>query len=443
MIGIILLILSIVLYLFGRKRWSLLLFVSFATRGLGFLTDEVIGIKNNDLAVVYTLVICLYSVIYERKERVKEDRLLSLLIKALFIFLICSVAFSWVHYQFTPYQILQGGRQHFIILSYFFLRKIERKDVIWLLRMLFYITLLHSVLYIIQVLTGAEVLPYKYAGEVKEDQYTGVLRYYNSPHLLAFFLYMTMLYPLRNYVLNNMAAAAFLAALLCTQGRTAISIVLICLLLGYLVRGRLSGSVRIAIIICLVLLPFTELIISRYEESSTKDDIQAVLNGDFIDKVNYGEPIEGTLMFRFAWVYERALYLSERPFSEKIFGLGMISDSQKDVVNSMYHFTVGLIDEETELPVQLGTGDIAYGNMLTQLGYCGGFLLLFIWIRLAILFFKRRKVDSLLLCMSLFVISRILGSVSGSHISNAAYLAIPFLMLPIMLEDIGKGKIKK
>lgn len=298
-------------------------------------------------------------------------------------------------------------------------------------------------LYIIQVLTGAEVLPYKYAGEVKEDQYTGVLRYYNSPHLLAFFLYMTMLYPLRNYVLNNMAAVAFLAALLCTQGRTAISIVLICLLLGYLVRGRLSGSVRIAIIICLVLLPFTELIISRYEESSTKDDIQAVLNGDFIDKVKNGEPIEGTLMFRFAWVYERALYMSERPFSEKIFGLGMISDSQKDVVNSMYHFTVGLIDEETELPVQLGTSDIAYGNMLTQLGYCGGFLLLFIWIRLAILFFKRRKVDSLLLCMSLFVISRILGSVSGSHISIAAYLAIPFLMLPIMWEDIGKGKIKK
>lgn len=432
MIGIILLILSVVLYFIGRKRWSLLLFVSFATRGLGFLTDDVIGVKNQDLALVYTLVICLYSFIFERNKRVEEDRLLSWLIKSFFIFLICSAAFSWVHYQFTPYQILQGGRQHFIILSYFFLRKIERRDVIWLLRMLFYITLIHSVLYIIQVLTGAEVLPYKYAGEVKEDQYTGVLRYYNSPHLLAFFMYMTMLYPLRNYVLNNLAAVAFLAALFCTQGRTAISIVLFCLLLGYLVRSRLSGSIRIAIIICLVLMPFSELITSRYEESSTKDDIQAVLNGDFIDKVRNEESTKGTLSFRFAWVYERALYLSERPLSEKIFGLGMISDSQKDVVNRMYHFTVGLIDEETGLPVQLGTGDIAYGNMLTQLGYCGGLLLLFIWIRLAILFYKRRRVDSLLLCMSLFVFSRILGSVSGSHISTAAYLVIPFLMLPLL-----------
>lgn len=436
MIGIILLLLSVVLYLLGRKRWSLLLFVSFATRGLGFLTDDVIGIKNQDLAFVYTLVICLYSVIYERKMRVEEDRLLSLLIKALFIFLICSAAFSWVHYQFTPYQILQGGRQHFIILCYFFLRKIDRKDAIWLLRMLFYITLIHSVLYIIQVLTGAEVLPYKYGiVEVDENSLTGLPRYYNSPHLLAFFLYMVLLYPLRNFLLNNTAAVAFLAALFCTQGRTAIAITLSCLLFGYLLRGRLSGSVRIALIVTAVLLPFSELLTSRYEEGGTDEDIQAVLNGDFIDKVKNGEPTKGTLMFRFSWVYERALYLSERPLSENIFGLGMISDSQKDVVNSIYHFTVGLEDEETGLPVQLGTADIAYGNMLTQLGYLGGSLLLLIWIRLAVLFYKRRRVDSLLLCMSLFVISRILGSVSGSHISTAAYLVIPFIMIPLLWEN--------
>ena len=435
MIGIILLVLSVVLYLLGNKRWSLLFFVSFATRGLGFLTDEVIGVKNQDLALVYTLVICLYSFIYERKKRVEEDRLLSLLVKAFLIFLICSAAFSWVHYQFTPYQILQGGRQHFIILSYFFLRKIDRKDIIWLLRMLFYITLIHSVLYIIQVFTGANVLPYWKVVEVSENSLTGLPRYHNSPHMLAFFLYMVMLYPLRNIVLNNTAAVTFLVALFCTQGRTNISITLSCLLLGYLIRGRLSGSVRIALIISVVLLAFSDILTSRYEEGGTDEDIRAVLNGDFIDKVKNGEHSEGTLMFRFSWVYERALYLSERPLSEKIFGLGMISDSQKDVVNSMYHFMVGLIDEDTELPAQLATADIAYGNMLTQLGYCGGLILLFIWIRLAILFYKRRRVDSLLLCMSLFVINRILGSVSGSHISTVAYLVIPFLMLLMLWES--------
>lgn len=443
MIGIILFLISVVLYVSGRKRWSLLLFVSFVTKGLGFLTDEVIGIKNQDLAFVYTVVICLYSFIYEKKIQVAEDKLLSYLIKALFVFLLCSVLFSWVHYHFTPYQILQGGRQHFVFLSYFFLRKINRKDVLWLFRMLFYITLIHSVLYIVQVLTGAAVLPYRYdLMEISGNSSTGLLRYYNSPHLLAFFLYMAMLYPLRNYVLNNIAAVLFLAALFCTQGRTYIIITLFCLLLGYLVRGRLSGSIRISLILGMLLLLFSELLTSRYEGGDTDNDIQAVLNGDFIKNVKNEEDTEGTLSFRFAWIYERMLYLSERPLSENIFGLGMISDSQKDVVNSMYHFTVGLVDEETGLPVQLATADIAYGNMLTQFGYFGGFLLLFIWIRLAIIFYQRRRLDGLLLCMSLFVINRVLGSVSGSHISTTAYLAIPFLMLPLLMEDIRRTMVK-
>lgn len=439
MIGIILLIIAVFLYITGRKRWSLLLFVSFVTRGLGFLTDDVIGIKNHDLAFVYTIVICIYSYFYEKKP-LWDDKWLRILIISLFIFLLCSVLFSYYHYGFTSYQILQGGRHHFLFLSYFFLRKTKKEDVLWLFKTLFYITGLHAALYVIQVMTGATVLPYE--NEVREDPNTGVLRYYNFPHLLEYFLYATLLFPLRKHFQNNIAAIILLAALFCTQWRTGIIIAFICLLLGYLIRGRLSGTIRIGLLIGLIMLPFSDILLSRFGDSGTDEDIESVLSGDFVENVQFGYANEGTLSFRFAWVYERATYLSDRPMGENVFGLGLISDSQKELVNQKYHFTVGLKDQETDLPVQLATADIAYGNMLTAFGYVGGTLLLLIWIYLAILFYRHRKGNGLLLCMCIFIINRILGSVSGAYISTTGYLAIPFLLLPL-LYDIRKTSSDK
>lgn len=68
MIGIFLLIISIILYFRGNKKWSLLLFISFMTNGLCILTNDVIDIKNRDLAFIYTIVICLYSAFNEKKR---------------------------------------------------------------------------------------------------------------------------------------------------------------------------------------------------------------------------------------------------------------------------------------------------------------------------------------------------------------------------------------
>lgn len=61
MIGLLLLFLSIIFYVKDKKRWSLLIFLSFCGNGFYILTDNILGIKNQDAALIYFIVIFIYS----------------------------------------------------------------------------------------------------------------------------------------------------------------------------------------------------------------------------------------------------------------------------------------------------------------------------------------------------------------------------------------------
>jgi uncharacterized membrane protein len=61
MIGILLLLLSIIFYIKSKKKWSFLIFISFCGNGFYLLTDSVLGIKNQDAALIYFIVIFIYS----------------------------------------------------------------------------------------------------------------------------------------------------------------------------------------------------------------------------------------------------------------------------------------------------------------------------------------------------------------------------------------------
>lgn len=445
MIGILILITAIYLYLVGNKRISILIFLGMLNKGYQVLTDNVIGIKNLDIAFIYMVVICIYSQIYEKPP--KDEYGIRKHVYWLFAFMLCSVLFSYVHYGFTFTQILQGSRHLLFFLSYLFLRKIKTKDFLWILHKFYYITLIVSILYIIQVLFNLPVLPYTETIEdVTVDRYTGVARYYNSPVYLNFWILTSILH--RRYIsdlrFSHIAPFVFIIALLCTQGRTAIGITFATLLLGVFVQGRISSSYRIITIIGIAILPFSDLLISRFEggkRGGTSDDFENIINGKFIDAVERGQGVHnmGTLTYRFAWVYERAEYLSNRPLGEKIFGLGLISNSQSEIVRNLYHFKVGLSDERGNIS-QMTTPDIAWGNMLSQWGYVGGILLLSLWIRLLIIFYKNKNVHPFLLLAFLSILQNILGSFAGAGISNTALINFYFCFIAAIPSFLKQSK---
>ena len=88
MIGIILTILAIVLYINGNKKWSILLFACFSYRGFVLLTDNIMGFKNQDAALIYFLVIFLYSILKEKNIPSVQNRHLNKAMKCFVVFML-------------------------------------------------------------------------------------------------------------------------------------------------------------------------------------------------------------------------------------------------------------------------------------------------------------------------------------------------------------------
>lgn len=223
MLGLSLLLLSIILYVKNKKEWSFLIFISFCGNGFYLLTDSVLGIKNQDAALIYFIIIFIYSYFNERHIKYVHNNNIEKWLKIFFIFMLFNVLFSMIFYQLDLIQIIQGGRRYFIIFAFYFIRKIKTSDVEWLLRKIVYITAITSVLYIIQCQTGWPVLP---DSDIyySTDSVDGTFRYYNSPPFLELSLFLLIFYSkyFKGWK-NTIVIAIMFVALLCTQGRTQIA----------------------------------------------------------------------------------------------------------------------------------------------------------------------------------------------------------------------------
>ena len=429
MIGIIILLISIVLYFNPKYRYvSYIIYLGFmlgSYGGYNILTDGVIGVKNMDLAIIYTFIISFYLL---TKGKYKFPNITCLkYYRLIIIFLLCSVVFSYIHYNFSFYQILQGGRSFLLLFSLPILVRINTEELRKVLYFLYWITLITSVLYILQIVIGRPIMPYPF--EYGKDASTGLVRLYNAPPLLDFFLVFSFIKPeyLGKRIL--LSRIIFFVALICTLGRTGIFTTILMVLLAMYFQGKASNIIKTVIIIGIFFIPFYGLVSERFEEGGTSDDISVLLDKGY---KNYDNGDGGTMTFRLAWVYERFDYLLGRPIGEQIFGLGLISDGQP-IVNRMYNFRVGLIDENTGFPVQLVTADIAYGNLLTKLGFLGSIIYLTFLVSLTIYFYKNRKLNSLVMICTASLIILFVGSLSGSALSSPQNLAIYFVVLKTII----------
>lgn len=431
MLGYLLLFVALVLYFIKRCRFiSLFLYVSFMlgySGGFGLWTDEVLGAKNMDLALVYTFVINGFLLLTRQNLfRPFHNHSHAWLIwyKVLIVFLLCSAVFSYIHYHFTPYQILQGGRSYLLLLSLPILVRVKPVELQRILELCLWITVLTSVLYILQVVFGRPLMPYN--GEYSIDPTTGLARLYNSPALLGFFLIASFVCP-RFFPGNiNVYRVLFFAAVMCTLGRTFIFTTLFGVVLATVFTGKASTLMKTIAVLGILFMPFFGIISQRFEKGETRNDINRVMSGG---ATNYGSG-DGTMTFRMAWIYERYDYLKDRPIGEQVFGLGLISESQS-VVNKKYRFSIGLSDEDGIIG-QLSTPDTSYGNLLTKLGFVGVFIYLGFCICLAVFIYRKRmEFPMLIVCAASFTILFI-NSMSSSALSEPRNFTFYFLAVGML-----------
>ena len=438
MIGIILFVVAVFALQYKKYIIALLIMLSFVSSGFRLLPDSLIGLKNEDLAIVLFFFWALLC--KNKKEKYENiDQTYSYKFVMYFVvFLIALAVFSIIHYDFTLYQVIQGGRPYFVILLFFILLKIDVRYIRYIItRPALYITLLVSILYIIQVATKLPLLPAPANDEVSIDSTTGVARFYNAPVYLKFYLYGLCLAPrLFNIKRKNIAIAIFLFALLCTQGRTNIGTTVAILFLGLLMQNKFGRIMKYSLIGCIIVLPFLDVITSRLEGNNTDGDVEAVLNGSFVKLAKERGTPSGTMEYRFAWVYERASYLVERPFTEQIFGLGMISDSQP-VVYRKYNFFYGLTNEDFGRPYQLATPDVSLGEMIAKYGFGGTLILYCVWFSLLLYFYKHKKKSLSAFVGFFFILSMIVGSISNNSLACTSNLVFPFMIFLMAYSDMS------
>lgn len=431
MLGYILLLVALALYFNKSYRYlSVFLYISFMLGyggGFGLWNDQVLGVKTMDLALIYTFVINGYLLLTRqnlfRPFRSHSHAWLTWY-KVLIGFLLCSAVFSYIHYHFTPYQILQGGRSYLLLLSLPILARVKPWELQRIMELCLWVTLATSALYILQIVVGRPLMPY--ALEYNLDSTTGLVRLYNAPAMLSFFLMASFVCP-RFFPGNaNVYRIVFFAAVMCTLGRTYIFTTLLSVVLATVFTGKASALMKTIAVLGIMFLPFMGMITQRFEKGSTGADIRNTLSGGAAE---YSSG-DGTMTYRVAWIYERYDYLKDRPIGEQVFGLGLISESQS-VVNKMYRFSIGLSGEDGNVS-QLSTPDTSYGNLLSKLGFVGMFIYLGFCISMAVFIYRKRlEFPMLIVCAAGFTVLFI-GSMSGSALSEPRNFTFYFLAVGML-----------
>lgn len=408
------------LYSYCTKKYTiaLVLFIFFCYRFLRLIPAYLMRFDGPDYAVGFMIFAYLFGIhtIYMDKEDVKLRRY----IVVMCIFLIISFGYSIVRYGLSPSNVFMASRMSFILPSYFLLKCLRKEWIEKALTILYVITIIHGILYVIQCITGIPVM----GQTAKFDNVTGSFRFLNFPPLSDFFLMVSVLSPdsiklpkrLEKY--KKYYPLVFMAATICTFGRLKIIVTLVVLLYGLWLKRKTTLIIKAVVLVFVLAIPFSGRLTSRMDNNGdTKSDIKVLLNGGMQDMASTGVNRGGTFTYRMAMLYERIERLSRENFLDQLFGYGMEYD--KDNKSTIVHFKVGKA---------LYTPDISYPVLIVKYGFLGTLIYLMIWIRMAIVCKKYKDENDLALCSYLFIVAIIFNEFSGSQITFFSWLMFPLLM---------------
>lgn len=428
--GYILLLLAVALYFKKEfKVYSIILFFAFVLSGFRILPETLLGAKLTHMALAYVVIISLINAMNIKGYFIKGFLAKPIWFFLLFIFI--SSLYSILYYNFPVLDVFITALRYYVILAYFFLIRLSFDECKKIIRIFFVVTIITSILYIIQTITGIQLLSYSYDVFESADPTSGLYRFYNSPPLLVLFLLLSFFYPsLFSKKELIVSRIVFSVTLLSSMGRTSMVCITIAILIGFMMTGSLTKHYKKIIIIAIVLIPFYSIISQRFSSGGTSNDINLIMSGNYYAADENGGGRGATMAYRVAWIMERWEYLMKRPISESVFGLGLLPDEHLDV-RKKYRFNYGLYNEEDGYVTQMRTPDSAWGNFLTCFGILGTVFWLILCISFIKFFYKNRTNIVGLVCF-LALLYYSLGSIAGSYLSEPYSILIYFLFLPMI-----------
>lgn len=430
MLFIPILIVSIILYLSGKRILSTILFFFFLFDGFQIIPEKFfetgMGIsKSTDFALLYIIILFIYGII-STKDFIPINKL-ALLLGGYLLFIVCLIGISYYTYHIPFVEVIRTSRYYLFALSYFVLRRLTKEDISSILKILFCIVIFQSILFTIQGFTGIALL----IGAESHKSAKLITRFYNSPLMLYFFVFYG--------IFNNPFTGKYkyISALICIvcvymplHRSLTISFILILILGLFLKMGKIKQFINYLPMLLLCVIPLVA-VIGAQLASRTMNDINSVTTGEFVDieEIELGE--ESTLLFRIAHFYERYTHILEKPI-ETAFGSGLMAE-ESNYTNKKFDFIVGLENEKTGEIVQLETSDIAWSNLIIRYGIIGTLIYLTIYISIMIFYYKHRKVRYALSTF-LYLLLLLFTSITSNQLYYVYMLVFPLMFFDMTLE---------
>ena len=431
MLFIPILIVSIILYLSGKRILSTILFFFFLFDGFQIIPEKFfetgMGIsKSTDFALLYIIILFIYGII-NTKDFIPIINKLALLLGGYLLFIVCLIGISYYTYHIPFVEIIRTSRYYLFALSYFVLRRLTKEEISSILKILFCIVIFQSILFTIQGFTGIALL----IGAESHKSAKLITRFYNSPLMLYFFVFYG--------IFNNPFTGKYkyISALICIvcvymplHRSLTISFILILILGLFLKMGKIKQFINYLPMLLLCVIPLVA-VMGAQLASRTMNDINSVTTGEFVDieEIELGE--ESTLLFRIAHFYERYMHILEKPI-ETAFGSGLMAE-ESNYTNKKFDFIVGLENEKTGEIVQLETSDIAWSNLIIRYGIIGTLIYLTIYISIMIFYYKHRKVRYALSTF-LYLLLLLFTSITSNQLYYVYMLVFPLMFFDMTLE---------
>ncbi|ADY34682.1 hypothetical protein Bacsa_0069 [Phocaeicola salanitronis DSM 18170] len=441
MISLIVFFLMLVLYK-RHRAWSLFLFFICLGNGCSIFPYGEGTFKIDDMSLAFILLICGYHVAIRDWSFFSLDRLAKR-VWWMLAFIMAVTLFSIIYYEVPYVYVIRMARFHLFVLAYFIIRDQSYTDLVKTFRMLGTLTFVTAILFIFQLPLNQSLL-LNTKDVVASADYGGFSRFTNMPPYANMFLFLSVFtgktFVLWRFKQKLLVPGTYVLMRLATMGRTSILITMASLLLG--ICWKRKEYFKWVVLGFILLTPVLVIVQTSFQNRGTGGDIEGIFRGEY---KNYatgykGQGEETTLLYRVAWFYERATYLSERPLPEQLMGLPYIPDDEP-IMRKYCRFAVNSYDGTNDSQV-LRSYDIAWGNCVTQFGILGTIILLCLWGYIGLYFYRYRNhplaFASLILFISFFV-----GSIAGMSFTQLKDIVIYYALFVLLQKTMAVERRKR
>jgi hypothetical protein len=420
------LFLAFLFYFLNQKTISL--FFLFFIIGEGFQVIPPIlldfglhSVHPYDFVLIYVLVVFFFEILSGRIQFNHNDKV-ARAIFLFYLFLLVAAGYDFFVVQDSFDNIFRTSRHFLLLLAYFVFKCYTREEIEKIVKLLFIITLLQSIIFLFQVITKESLLFGGTVGETTIGKYN-VKRFNATPFFIVFYIFYALFKDnLRRSVRSFFMFISF-AVIILSYTRSALMSIISTLILAFFLwqnRNR-TWIFQVVLVASIIIIPIYPIFTARIEQATASFDY--LFSGKYS---KFGWDKQDTFIFRIAHAQERLNFTVSTPEST-FFGIGFVPED-KYRKNT---FKINSFDESTGQTSQLNIGDIAWSYFFLRLGIVGTLFYVYVYITTIGFFFRNLK-NNIAFITFLFMFLNIIASFSTTAVCQGQFWLLPFMMIALV-----------